>query len=117
MKLSSLVVRETSSGKRRFIVSLFFFVFLFTLPFFKSAEFFPIGTNTVYAAEQAAPAETPSAKEEGKSEAKKEVYPPAPKLTESDYPQVKGINGRIMAWLAAQLHLWFAAFVSFGAGG
>jgi len=75
MKLSSLVVRETSSGKRRFIVSLFFFVFLFTLPFFKSAEFFPIGTNTVYAAEQAVNAETPLSKEEAKLEAKKNSLP------------------------------------------
>lgn len=39
------------------------------------------------------------------------VYPPAPKLTAADYPQVKGFNGRVAVWLAAQLHLWFAAFV------
>lgn len=42
---------------------------------------------------------------------KKPAYPPAPKLTEADYPKVKGFNGRIVIWLAAQLHLWFAAFV------
>jgi len=39
------------------------------------------------------------------------VYPPAPKLTESDYPQIKGVNSRVAVWLVAQLHLWFAAFV------
>ncbi len=39
------------------------------------------------------------------------VYPPAPRLTESDYPQIKGVNGRVAVWLVAQLHLWFAAFV------
>jgi cytochrome bd-type quinol oxidase subunit 1 len=39
------------------------------------------------------------------------VYPPAPKLTESDYPQIKGVNSRVTVWLVAQLHLWFAAFV------
>ena len=39
------------------------------------------------------------------------VYSPAPKLIAADYPQVKGFNGRIAVWLAAQLHLWFAAFV------
>ena len=39
------------------------------------------------------------------------VYPPAPKLSAADYPQVKGFNSRVAVWLAAQLHLWFAAFV------
>ena len=39
------------------------------------------------------------------------AFPPAPKLTESDYPRVRGVNGRVAVWLAAQLHLWFAAFV------
>jgi len=34
-----------------------------------------------------------------------------PQLTESDYPKVAGVNGRVFVWLAAQLHLWFAAFV------
>lgn len=34
-----------------------------------------------------------------------------PQLTESDYPTIAGINGRVFVWLAAQLHLWFAAFV------
>lgn len=58
-----------------------------------------------------------TAKSEGTAEAAKAegetklAYPPAPKLTEADYPKVKGYNGRIVIWLAAQLHLWFAAFV------
>ena len=34
-----------------------------------------------------------------------------PKLKSTDYPVVAGVNGRIFVWLAAQLHLWFAAFV------
>jgi cytochrome bd-type quinol oxidase subunit 1 len=34
-----------------------------------------------------------------------------PQLTESDYPTIKGVNSRVFVWLAAQLHLWFAAFV------
>jgi len=34
-----------------------------------------------------------------------------PELDASDYPQIAGVNGRIAVWLAAQLHLWFAAFV------
>src|SRR3989304_3554120 len=62
-----------------------------------------------YAAKsEGAATEAAPAKAEGE---KKAEYPPAPKLTEADYPKVKGFNGRIMIWLAAQLHLWFAAFV------
>jgi len=39
------------------------------------------------------------------------TYPPAPQLTESDYPRIGGLNGRVVVWLVAQLHLWFAALV------
>jgi cytochrome bd-type quinol oxidase subunit 1 len=39
------------------------------------------------------------------------TYPPAPKLTASDYPTIKGVNSRVAVWLVAQLHLWFGAFV------
>ena len=35
----------------------------------------------------------------------------APKLSLADYPTIAGINARVVVWLAAQLHLWFAAFV------
>ncbi|WP_435231817.1 cytochrome ubiquinol oxidase subunit I [Pseudopelagicola sp. nBUS_20] len=38
-------------------------------------------------------------------------YGPAPVLTEADYPKVSGMNGRLVVWVVAQLHLWFAAFV------
>jgi cytochrome bd ubiquinol oxidase subunit I len=34
-----------------------------------------------------------------------------PDLSLSDYPTIPGVNSRIAVWLAAQLHLWFAAFV------
>ncbi len=34
-----------------------------------------------------------------------------PELTDADYPRIPGVNSRIVVWLAAQLHLWFAAFV------
>jgi len=34
-----------------------------------------------------------------------------PKLTLADYPTIPGVNSRIVVWLAAQLHLWFGAFV------
>ncbi|MCK5167530.1 MAG: hypothetical protein KAQ66_09425, partial [Rhodospirillaceae bacterium] len=30
-------------------------------------------------------------------------YPPAPTLTEGDYPSFLGINGRVFVWIAAQL--------------
>ncbi len=43
-----------------------------------------------------------------------EAGPPpllAPKLTAADYPTIPGVNGRVVVWLGAQLHLWFAAFV------
>jgi len=39
------------------------------------------------------------------------TFPPAPKLTEADYPTIPGVNARVMVWLVAQLHLWFGAFV------
>ncbi len=34
-----------------------------------------------------------------------------PTLTEQDYPRIAGVSSRVFVWLAAQLHLWFAAFV------
>jgi cytochrome bd-type quinol oxidase subunit 1 len=38
-------------------------------------------------------------------------YAPPPQLEVSDYPTIPGVNSRVVVWLAAQLHLWFAAFV------
>ncbi len=35
----------------------------------------------------------------------------APQLGAADYPQIAGVNSRVVVWIAAQLHLWFAAFV------
>ncbi|MBM3555141.1 MAG: hypothetical protein FJX47_06265 [Alphaproteobacteria bacterium] len=37
--------------------------------------------------------------------------PGAPKLTVADYPTYRGLNSRLTVWVAAQLHLFFAAFV------
>ena len=39
------------------------------------------------------------------------VFLAAPQLEADDYPTIGGINPRIFVWLAAQLHLWFAALV------
>ena len=54
---------------------------------------------------------TANESEPAPTEEKGPEFPPAPKLTASDYPRIAGVNGRIAVWLAAQLHLWFAAFV------
>ena len=40
------------------------------------------------------------------------TYAPAPKLTASNYPTIAGVNGRLVVWVVAQLHLWFAALCS-----
>ncbi|MBE9528633.1 MAG: cytochrome ubiquinol oxidase subunit I [Proteobacteria bacterium] len=42
---------------------------------------------------------------------RKKKGPPAPVLEAKDYPEVEGISPRVTVWLAAQMHLWFAAFV------
>ncbi|MBI2586459.1 MAG: cytochrome ubiquinol oxidase subunit I [Rhodospirillales bacterium] len=39
------------------------------------------------------------------------AQPGAPKLTVADYPRYRGFNSRLTVWIAAQLHLFFAAFV------
>ncbi len=38
-------------------------------------------------------------------------YIAAPQLTAADYPTIAGVNSRLVVWIVAQLHLWFAAFV------
>ena len=39
------------------------------------------------------------------------AQPAAPRLTPADYPSYRGLNSRVAVWIAAQLHLFFAAFV------
>jgi len=39
------------------------------------------------------------------------AFGPAPILSPGDYPKVTGVNPRMFIWMAAQMHLWFAAFV------
>ncbi len=96
--------------KLAFIVLLLFFA-AFQAADLSLFETNLTGVNKAIASteEAAAPAEE-AAPVEGE-EVSGPVYPPAPTLTAADYPQVKGINGRVFVWLAAQLHLWFAAFV------
>lgn len=87
------------------------FAALFLLPSPYNTAF----PGNVYAAEHAEEVSPPlSAEPKGKeavSTAPLPAFQGAPKLTAGDYPQVKWINGRILVWMAAQIHLWFAAFV------
>ncbi len=96
MDLFSFVGRSTLC-KRLFILFLLFSV---ALPVFSTY----LGIDDLYAVYAS---EEPQAEQSGEEAG----YPPAPKLKPEDYPQMKWINGRILAWLVAQLHLWFAAFV------
>ncbi|MCK5916802.1 MAG: cytochrome ubiquinol oxidase subunit I, partial [Cocleimonas sp.] len=69
----------------------------------------PIGT--VHIKGQPDPADI--AKEEAKTKAEEATPPPpigAPKLKREDYPKV-GASSRGIVWIAAQMHLFFAAFV------
>lgn len=99
------------SSKKVTSVTLLFFALLAGGYSFAAIPSF---TGIAYA-EEAAKVESNSpeaSKPEGEKEAEgKKVYPPAPKLTAADYPEIKGFNARILVWIVAQLHLWFAAFV------
>ncbi|MBI5643419.1 MAG: cytochrome ubiquinol oxidase subunit I [Deltaproteobacteria bacterium] len=65
-------------------------------------SFIPEGASVCIAA---APAEGAAVKEASNP------YPPAPKLKAEDYPEMKIVRPRVAVWMAAQMHLWFAAFV------
>ncbi|MDO8292908.1 MAG: cytochrome ubiquinol oxidase subunit I [Gallionella sp.] len=79
----------------------------------------PASMPAANASEAAAPASTAiqtsaataAANTAAVPDTKAATYPPAPKLTASDYPTLKGVNSRVAVWLVAQLHLWFGAFV------
>jgi len=64
------------------------------------------------AAQEQAPAQEDGQEEAATAEDSNIWKPlPAPKLETKDYPVVAGINSRLAVWFAAQLHLFFAAFV------
>jgi len=76
-------------------------ILFLVLPLFLAPHLLPdINSGAVFAADTAT-AETAA---EGIS-----IAPP--QLTVKDYPTIAGVNSRVFVWLAAQLHLWFAAFV------
>lgn len=74
---------------------------MFVLPVFT-----PVANASEAVASAAAPATAAAA-----PDATGGVSIPVPKLTEADYPTIKGVNSRVAVWLVAQLHLWFGAFV------
>lgn len=104
MKISNFVRKAFA---KKIIISLT--AVLFAMPVFFDAASKIANANEAPKVEAAAPHEGEAVKAEGAEE--KPAYPPAPKLTAEDYPRVLGINPRIMVWMVAQLHLWFAAFV------
>lgn len=65
----------------------------------------------VFGAGTLAPADAGASAANTASVAESASSQPAPKLTIADYPKYRGINSRITVWIAAQLHLFFAAFV------
>ena len=71
----------------------------------------------LFAAEESATAaESAVTETEGEAAVEGEGEPqpagnPAPKLASEDYPSVFGWDGRLIVWMVAQLHLFFAAFV------
>ena len=85
------------------------FLLLTAVLFLQPVHIQGFDSSYAYAAEEG----VAEATDEGGAQeaAQSPVYPPAPKLTAADYPKIAGVNGRIVVWMAAQLHLWFAAFV------
>ncbi|MBI5468521.1 MAG: cytochrome ubiquinol oxidase subunit I [Deltaproteobacteria bacterium] len=102
-------ISKSVKRKTHFLL-IFLTVFAALLTFLPSTDTDLSPVNTVYASETAAPA-AHAAPEMKAGEEGKPAYPPAPKLKAEDYPKIRGINSRILVWIVAQLHLWFAAFV------
>ncbi|MBI1913099.1 MAG: cytochrome ubiquinol oxidase subunit I [Deltaproteobacteria bacterium] len=90
-------------GRKVFLILLFAFSFLCVSISFDGSR------NISFAAETAITEPVQGSSVTGDSV--KQANPPAPKLKAQDYPKIKGVNGRVAVWLAAQMHLWFAAFV------
>jgi cytochrome d ubiquinol oxidase subunit I len=86
-----------TSKQTKLLMCLLLAVFMLVLSL---ADFTSLGSPAAFAQEVSSP--------QGADEA---VQRPAPALVAADYPQIAGVNARVVVWLAAQLHLWFAAFV------
>lgn len=92
--------RGTSGTNLKFFIPVFLFALF--IPLFSAHGVSEAGFGGAYGSEVL----------EGTPEAlEAEAYPPAPELKPGDYPRAGFINGRVLVWLVAQLHLWFAAFV------
>jgi cytochrome bd-type quinol oxidase subunit 1 len=85
--------RKTKPGRIMLLLALFLFIAPLLLP--------DLAGSVAFAAEASAT--------EANRAASITLAPPL--LSESDYPRIRGVNSRVTVWLAAQLHLWFAAFV------
>jgi cytochrome bd-type quinol oxidase subunit 1 len=96
----------TSQRKRR-RAALCAFVVLTLALLMVAANLSGLEFSPAFAEEAAAAAAAETAVEAGGESA----YAPPPRLTAEDYPRIGNISSRTIVWLAAQLHLWFAAFV------
>ena len=95
-------ISSRSARKRRnVIVAVGAFMMLALLLLAVAANLTGLEISPAFAEETAA-----AASAEGES-----AYAPPPRLSAEDYPRVGNISSRAIVWLAAQLHLWFAAFV------
>jgi len=85
--------RKTKPGRIMLLLALFLFIAPLLLPDLAGSVAFAVEATTTEANQSASITLAP------------------PLLSESDYPRIRGVNSRVTVWLAAQLHLWFAAFV------
>ncbi len=85
--------RKTKPGRIMLLLALFLFIAPLLLPDLAGSVAFAVEATTTEANQAASITLAP------------------PLLSESDYPRIRGVNSRVTVWLAAQLHLWFAAFV------
>jgi hypothetical protein len=106
-----LLIRNIKIIGGAFLLAVFA---MFMLPAFTPVASAAEAAAPAAAAPAAAPAEAAAAAPAAAAEAAPAapaISIPVPKLTEADYPTIKGVNARVMVWLVAQLHLWFGAFV------
>lgn len=115
-----MFLRSKRTEKRSFGVGFQVIVLAFALAVFAGA-FNPWSASqtgefvaSAWASEEAAPAEEQAEGEAAAGEGEEsDVWKagPAPKLETKDYTVIPGVSGRVAVWIAAQLHLFFAAFV------
>jgi hypothetical protein len=107
MSLSDKISKRRKRGAKILLVIFSFFI---VLPVFSSIVDLP---GEVFASQESVESAHGGGEEGAAVEGEEHhvLSVPAPNLQESDYPIVLGLNSRVTAWLVAQLHLYFAAFV------